>query len=136
MFRSCTVPLRFMRYNTKKFACLNYRIVMNREPPTFVGMSSDSQVPTERISDAVKRDHRELEEYYDRIKKATDADEQTRYQNLFTWELARHSVAEEIVVYPEVEKVVPNGAAITKKDREEHQKVPQASLLFIFDSAL
>lgn len=56
------------------------------------------------ITDAVTDDHRELEEYYQNIVKSTDTDTQTRYQNQFTWELARHSVAEELVVYPAMEK--------------------------------
>ena len=56
------------------------------------------------ITDAVTEDHRELEEYYQTIVKSTDTDTQTRYQNQLTWELARHSVAEELVVYPAMEK--------------------------------
>ncbi|GMF81353.1 unnamed protein product [Aspergillus oryzae] len=50
-----------------------------------------------RVSDAIKEDHRELEQYYERITQSSDQDEQTRYQNLFTWELARHSIGEELV---------------------------------------
>lgn len=46
------------------------------------------------VSDAVKQDHRELEAYYDEIIKATDEDSLTRWQNQFTWELARHSIGE------------------------------------------
>lgn len=76
-----------------------------------------------RVSDAIKEDHRELEQYYDRITQSTDQDEQTRYQNLFTWELARHSIGEELVVYPAMEKHVTNGKALAEKDRREHQSV-------------
>lgn len=75
------------------------------------------------VADAVKHDHRELEQYYDHIINATDADTKTRYQNLFTWELARHSVGEELVVYPALEKYVDGGKALADRDREEHQKV-------------
>jgi hypothetical protein len=76
-----------------------------------------------RVSDAIKEDHREIESYYDRIIKSSDKDEQTRYQNLFTWELARHSIGEELVVYPALEKHVSGGTALAEKDRREHQSV-------------
>lgn len=76
-----------------------------------------------RVSDAIKEDHRELEQYYERITQSSDQDEQTRYQNLFTWELARHSIGEELVIYPALEKHVANGKALAEKDRKEHQSV-------------
>ncbi|KAF7595965.1 hypothetical protein BBP40_004111 [Aspergillus hancockii] len=78
-----------------------------------------------RVSDAIKEDHREIESYYDRIIKSSDHDEQTRYQNLFTWELARHSIGEELVVYPALEKHVSGGTALAEKDRREHQSVKE-----------
>jgi hemerythrin superfamily protein len=61
------------------------------------------------ITDAITEDHRELEEYYQKIVDSNDTDTQTRYQNQFTWELARHSVAEELVVYPAMEKFGSRG---------------------------
>jgi hemerythrin superfamily protein len=79
------------------------------------------------IINAIKHDHRELEAYYDRIVKSADADEQTRYQNQFTWVLARHSIGEELVVYPALERYVKGGAELACKDREEHQKVSKSS---------
>ncbi|KAJ9655865.1 hypothetical protein H2201_008712 [Coniosporium apollinis] len=50
------------------------------------------------ISDAIKEDHRELESCYDQIINSPDVDTQIRFRNQFTWELARHSVGEELVV--------------------------------------
>lgn len=75
------------------------------------------------ISDAIKKDHREIESYYDNIIKASDETEQTKWQNQFTWELARHSIGEELVVYPALEKYVSNGVELANKDRQEHQSV-------------
>ncbi|KAJ5542911.1 hypothetical protein N7535_005333 [Penicillium sp. DV-2018c] len=77
------------------------------------------------ISDVIKKDHREIESYYDKIIHSTDKDEQTRYQNLFTWELARHSIGEELVVYPAFEKLLPNGVEMANKDRKEHMKIKE-----------
>lgn len=76
-----------------------------------------------RISDTIKKDHREIESYYDRILGATDKTEQIRFQNQFTWELARHSIGEELVVYPAFEKHVSSGYELAEKDRQEHQTV-------------
>ncbi|RJE25441.1 hypothetical protein PHISCL_02197 [Aspergillus sclerotialis] len=79
--------------------------------------------PTSNISDTIKQDHREIESYYKVIISTRDADEQTRFQNMFTWELARHSVGEELVLYPAIEKYVRDGIEATNKDRQEHQVV-------------
>ncbi|KAI9373463.1 hemerythrin HHE cation binding domain-containing protein [Aspergillus egyptiacus] len=76
-----------------------------------------------RISETLKQDHREIEAIADRIIRSTSRDDQIRYQNLFTWELARHAVGEELVVYPAFEKHVPDGARLAEKDRKEHQHV-------------
>lgn len=75
------------------------------------------------ISEAIKKDHREIEEYYNNILNATDADAQERWQNQFVWELARHSIGEELIVYPAMEKHVGNGKERADKDRQEHQVV-------------
>lgn len=56
-------------------------------------------------------------------------DERTQFQNLFTWELARHSIGEELVVYPAFEKHVRDGVVLADKDRREHQTVSSPSLL-------
>lgn len=79
-----------------------------------------------RISDAIKKDHRELEQYYNNIIGAQDNDEATRWQNQFTWELARHSIGEELVVYPAFEKKLGDkGQRMAEKDRDEHQAVKE-----------
>ncbi|WEW57326.1 hypothetical protein PRK78_002791 [Emydomyces testavorans] len=77
------------------------------------------------ISDVIKSDHREIEACYDKIVNSTDADAQTRWQNQFTWELARHSIGEELVVYPAFEKHISNGKELADKDRQEHQVVKE-----------
>jgi hypothetical protein len=71
--------------------------------PIYRTFASSSAI-MQRISDLIKHDHDELRTYKDNILKATDDDEKVRWQNQFTWELARHSIAEELVVYPAMEK--------------------------------
>ncbi|KAF8976143.1 hypothetical protein BGZ46_008502 [Entomortierella lignicola] len=78
-----------------------------------------------RISEAVKHDHREIENAYNKILSATSEDEKTRWQHQFTWELARHSVGEELVVYPAMEKHLTGGKEMADKDRKEHMIVKE-----------
>ncbi|KAJ5835388.1 hypothetical protein N7447_001414 [Penicillium robsamsonii] len=78
-----------------------------------------------RISEAIKDDHRKLESYYNIVVNSEDEDEQTRFQNQFTWELARHAVAEELVVFPALEKLRPEGKAKTDDDRREHSAIKE-----------
>jgi len=83
------------------------------------------------ISDAIKKDHEEIKEYADNIRAATDDDLKTRWQNQFTWELARHSIGEELVVYPAFAKHLgAKGQAMADKDRGEHQLVKEALYKF------
>ncbi|KAH8588031.1 hemerythrin HHE cation binding domain-containing protein [Bisporella sp. PMI_857] len=79
------------------------------------------------ISDAIKKDHQEIKEYAENIRTATDNDSKTRWQNQFTWELARHSIGEELIVYPAFAKHLgAKGQAMADKDRDEHQSVKDA----------
>jgi hemerythrin superfamily protein len=76
------------------------------------------------ISDAIVKDHRELEQYYNEVVNSNDHDHQQRFGNQFTWELARHSVGEELVVYPSFEKHLGSrGHDMAEHDRKEHHRV-------------
>jgi len=78
------------------------------------------------ISDAIIKDHRELEQYYNEVINSNDHDHQDRFGNQFTWELARHSVAEELVVYPAFEKHMgDDGSKIAEHDRQQHHQVKE-----------
>ncbi|OJD11487.1 hypothetical protein AJ78_07752 [Emergomyces pasteurianus Ep9510] len=78
-----------------------------------------------RISDAVKADHNLLREYHDKIIHAGDEDTGTRWGNKFTWELARYTVAEELVIYPALESYMDHGKVMVDKDRKEHQEIKE-----------
>jgi hypothetical protein len=79
------------------------------------------------ISQTIKNDHRELEDAYNKILSSSTDDEKVRWQNQFTWELARHSIGEELLVYPAFEKNLADGRQMADKDRAEHQKVSPPS---------
>ncbi|KAI0020509.1 hemerythrin HHE cation binding domain-containing protein [Xylariomycetidae sp. FL0641] len=83
-----------------------------------------------KLADAITHDHRELEDYYEKMVKTTDPDERERWQNQFVWELARHSLSEEIVVYPLMEKNLPQGLEMADKDRADHRIVKSQLKIF------
>ncbi|KAG6979686.1 putative hemerythrin-like protein [Fusarium oxysporum f. sp. raphani] len=69
------------------------------------------------ISDAIIQDHRELEKYYNEVINSADHDHKQRFGNQFVWELARHSIGEELVVYPAFEKYMgPKGQEMADSD--------------------
>jgi hypothetical protein len=55
---------------------------------------------------------------------AGNLDQQQRWANQLTWEIARHSIGEELVVYPLLEKALgEKGHALAEHDREDHQVI-------------
>jgi len=79
------------------------------------------------ITEAITKDHREMYEYHDLYLQASgDADAQGRWARQLTWEIARHAVGEEIVVYPLMEKHLgEEGHELAEQDRQEHQFVKE-----------
>lgn len=76
------------------------------------------------VSDAIIKDHRELEQYYNEVINSADHDHQQRFGNQFVWELARHSIGEELVVYPAMERYMgTKGKEMAEHDRQEHHQV-------------
>ena len=63
-------------------------------------------------------------EYHDQYKRARtrgDVDAQGRWARQLIWEIARHAVGEEIVVYPLMERHLgEKGKQLAAHDREEH----------------
>jgi len=74
------------------------------------------------IAEIIKRDHDELKEYYNNYKSASTEKEKTQWSNQFRWELARHSVGEELLLYPALEKHFgAEGKKMADEDRAEHK---------------
>jgi hemerythrin superfamily protein len=75
---------------------------------------------TQRVLD----DHKEIKGCYDKIKALPDREAQPWFHQLM-WTIARHSAAEEIVVYPMLEKTGPIGLELADKSRNDHQGVKE-----------
>ncbi|KAF8066626.1 hypothetical protein FPV67DRAFT_1417438 [Lyophyllum atratum] len=80
-----------------------------------------------KLIDAIKEDHREMCDYYKAyVESSGDRDAQERWARLLTWEIVRHAIGEEIVVYPLIESCLGElGAELTDQDRESHQFVKE-----------
>ncbi|HEU5161170.1 MAG TPA: hemerythrin domain-containing protein [Streptosporangiaceae bacterium] len=70
-------------------------------------------------------DHREVEELFTKLEAATPDDGETRrvLTDEVTIELVRHSVAEEMYLYPAARKFLPDGDKIADKEIAEHGQV-------------
>ncbi|KAI1631106.1 hypothetical protein F4809DRAFT_194125 [Biscogniauxia mediterranea] len=77
------------------------------------------------FASGIKADHQRLRSYYPHIADTKDTEERTRYQNMFVWELARHSVAKELILFPAIEKEIPDGTNLAKRGRDNNQKIKQ-----------
>ncbi len=69
------------------------------------------------------KDHQEMKEYFAELEAATDADTRRDVADKLTAEVARHSVAEEMYLYPAARKVLPNGDELVDEEIEEHAEV-------------
>lgn len=66
-------------------------------------------------------DHQEVEELFGRIEALPSGDEQRKkYADQAVIELVRHSVAEEMHLYPAVRELLPDGDGIADEEIEDH----------------
>ncbi|KAL1714126.1 hypothetical protein EV715DRAFT_210176 [Schizophyllum commune] len=81
----------------------------------------------QKISEAIKEDHRDIFAYHEAYKKsAGDFDAQQRWSRQLIWEVARHSIGEELVVYPLFEKYMgTRGTQLADENRKEHNEVKE-----------
>lgn len=68
-------------------------------------------------------DHREMLELLGRAETTLDADERRDLTDAAIAEVMRHAVAEEMFVYPEMEKHLPGGTEAVGHDKEEHDTI-------------
>ena len=73
------------------------------------------------IIDLVRTDHEMLRTYYSKYKEAKEHDE--KWFNLFVWELARHSVGEEMTLYPLLASTGEQGQKLADESRKDHHKL-------------
>ena len=75
------------------------------------------------VIDILTADHREMLELIDQIENTKDPAERRALADAVTAEVVRHSVAEELFVYPVMERELPNGAEEVEHDKQEHKEL-------------
>ncbi|KAH6901902.1 hypothetical protein BKA70DRAFT_1113386 [Coprinopsis sp. MPI-PUGE-AT-0042] len=77
------------------------------------------------VLQSIKDDHREIEAFYEQaISNIGNKDGYERWSNQFVWQVARHSISEELCVYPELGKHLGEaGHKMAESDCEDHQYV-------------
>jgi hemerythrin-like domain-containing protein len=79
---------------------------------------------TDMVSVLVE-DHEEMKQYFRELEAATDGKERRDIADKLTAEVARHSVAEEMYLYPAARKVLPNGDELIDEELQEHAEVEE-----------
>ena len=75
------------------------------------------------VIDVLTTDHREATELIEQILAATDPVERRDLADRLISELVRHSVAEEMYVYPAMRDHLPNGDEVVDHDTSEHKEL-------------
>jgi hemerythrin superfamily protein len=71
------------------------------------------------------KDHAEIKEYFQELEAATDAKTRRDVADKLTAEVARHSVAEEMYLYPAARKALPNGDELVDEEIKEHSEAEE-----------
>jgi hemerythrin-like domain-containing protein len=70
-------------------------------------------------------DHQEMKQYFRELEAATDGKARRDAADKLTAEVARHSVAEEMYVYPAARKILANGDELIDEEIKEHAEVEE-----------
>jgi hemerythrin superfamily protein len=81
--------------------------------------------PGADVVDILTADHQEMLELLGQIERTPDAGQRRDLADTVIAEVMRHSVAEEMFVYPAIKEHVPNGAQEVEHDKQEHDEIVQ-----------
>ncbi|KAJ5925716.1 hypothetical protein N7454_008355 [Penicillium verhagenii] len=124
--RTTTSPGPQPQYNDQ-FSLLHSKISPTLRTFTDAAATPEAQ---SRILPLLKHEHAELQSHSHKILNSVDSDEQTRYQNQFTWDLTRHTIGKELIVYPAIVKHVRHGQVLVDKNRAEHREIKERLKMF------
>jgi hemerythrin superfamily protein len=78
------------------------------------------------ITIELTKDHNELREMFGKLRAGAFGDERREVVREMTTELVKHSVSEEVHLYPLIRKILPDGDELADKELEEHAEVERA----------
>jgi hemerythrin superfamily protein len=81
--------------------------------------------PNEDVVDILTTDHREMTELLARATQTQDVEQRRDLVETAIAEVMRHAVAEEMYVYPVMEKDLPGGKEEVEHDKQEHDEIVQ-----------
>lgn len=84
---------------------------------------TDTSTGQQDVVDILTADHHEVLELIQQIKSTSSGDERRDKTDTVIAELVRHSVAEEMYVYPVMEKELPGGKESVEHDTAEHKEL-------------
>ncbi|WP_022870917.1 hemerythrin domain-containing protein [Yaniella halotolerans] len=89
-------------------------------------MTTENSTTQERdVVDVLTADHQAMLDLLDETKQATNAEHRRDTADTVIAEIVRHSVAEEMQVYPAMRQHLPNGAEEVEHDIEEHNELDE-----------
>ena len=86
-------------------------------------MTSNAGITDTDVIDVLTGDHREARELANQISATADPDDRRELTDQLIAELVRHSVAEEMYVYPAMRDHLPDGEQAVEHDIEEHKQL-------------
>jgi hemerythrin-like domain-containing protein len=78
------------------------------------------------IENLIVQDHTLIKTVYDKFKTCSSKEEAEKWRNELVYEIARHSIAEEIILYPLMRKKLPDGETLYQNSIKEHHEVKQS----------
>ncbi len=85
--------------------------------------SAEASTGGQDVVDVLTTDHREATALISEIRATTGAEQRRELADTLIAELVRHSVAEEMYVYPAMRKHLPTGDSAVEHDVEEHKQL-------------
>ena len=78
------------------------------------------------IEELIISDHLELKVYMNQYLIAKTKDDASKWYNQFVWELVRHHIGEEIVFFPLIKEMVPNGQQLVDSSLHDHRRIKES----------
>ncbi|MBA2778529.1 hemerythrin domain-containing protein [Billgrantia kenyensis] len=88
-------------------------------------MNQQTNVSGHDVVELLTLEHREMEDLVGQIQRTPDAEQRRELTDTLIAEVMRHAVAEEMYVYPVMEKRIPKGTEEVEHDKEEHEEIIQ-----------
>jgi hemerythrin superfamily protein len=86
------------------------------------GLSETLRSKNHPIDELIRTDHKDLKVYLRKFEESDSFEEASRWLHQFIWDICRHAIAEEIILYPILKKV-PDGKHKWNDSLDEHRKI-------------